>query len=113
MTNFIIEKVSEHCKVTMAAMCSPSRINTIVKARHLVFYFVRKYTNISLAETGRLLYRDHATALHGYNSITNQIQSYWQFRKEIEPLELAIQNAVPTVEIESDEVFMENDYFNN
>lgn len=113
MEDYIIQEVSEHCKVTVQSMRSDSRKNNIVKARHLVFYFMRVYTKLSLHEIGGIMFRDHASVLHGCTSIKNQIESYAFFRKEILPLESRIKVLVEGRELAEYEVYQQNDMFIN
>ena len=42
-------------------------------ARHLFFYIAHKHTKIQLEVIGRYVNRNHATVLHGYNKIINQL----------------------------------------
>lgn len=40
-----------------------------VTSRQLFLYFVRRYCNLSLYETGKLLNKDHATVVHAEKSV--------------------------------------------
>lgn len=113
MKDYIIDTICKHCEVTRDELRMANRKSKYIKARHLAFYFIRKYTDLSLSDTGRLFYRDHATVMNGERSVAAQIKLYSRYRKEIEPIEQDIINALPVNIPEPEDVFMEPDYFTN
>ena len=113
MTDIIIQEVIEHCRVTIQQLRSDNRAQALVKARHLIFYFMREYTTLSTTEIGAFLFRDHATVIHGSKSVKNQLRLYWDFRKEILPLESRIKELMQSHIAVNEEVYMENDFYTN
>ena len=114
MTDFIIQKVIDHYRVSTYHMRSRNRDGEYVKARHLFFYLMREHTRATLNDIGAVLSRDHATVLHGWRSVKNQIELYSDFRKEIEPIQNVIRHMIAFRETADEEMYMENDcYVNN
>ena len=54
-------------------MLSRTRKRDIVTARMLCMYIFRNYLNMQWTEIGRVFHRDHSTAIHGVNAISNQL----------------------------------------
>lgn len=60
--NTIMETVCQHYRVSPGDMLGRGRTNAVVHPRHIVMYFARELTNMSLAEIGRAMgNRDHST----------------------------------------------------
>ena len=113
MTEIIINQVSEHYRISPHALRTKDRHGNLVKARHLYCYFMREFTHLSLTEIGEYINRDHATIIHGWRSIKNQLESYGYFRKEIDPLEKRISELIQFHTTADEEVFQQNDFFTN
>jgi len=56
------------------------RDRELVEARQLFFYFVWKYTTITLKDLGRLLKRDHATVIHSVKTWHNLMETSQKHR---------------------------------
>lgn len=70
---------------------SKSRKQKVVEARHLIMYLSKKHTNYSLSAIGEFMGgRTHATVLHGYQMIKNQISLNPQFSERVVGLEKQI-----------------------
>ena len=72
----ILRVVSGHFGLSVGQMFANNRIERIAYARHLYFYFMRRYSGYILPEIGligedygRKKAYDHATVLHGDNKI--------------------------------------------
>ena len=113
MIDIIIQEVGEYCVVSLHEMISSSRKGNLVKARQLIFYFARELTQMSLADIGSVLFRDHATVMHGERMVRNYIQTYDIYKKEVEILRSRIEEAIRHYTLPCNEVFMENDFFTN
>jgi len=44
-----------------------------VTPRHFAMYYIRKFTNIGLTDTGVMFLRDHATVMHAVTTVENLI----------------------------------------
>lgn len=73
----VVEKVNGKLK----------RKRELVLSRHLYYYFCRRYTKLSIAKIGEMFYQDHATVLHGCNSIQNLIDTNIKIRHDIKQLD--------------------------
>lgn len=52
-----------------------TRRRSVVERRQIAMYFLRRYTELSLADIGDLFKKDHATVLYSVNSIRNLMQT--------------------------------------
>jgi chromosomal replication initiation ATPase DnaA len=69
----IFKEVCIATKVVPFEIRSSSREYDVKNARHIFFYIAHKHTKIQLEVIGRYLNRHHATVLHGYHKISNQL----------------------------------------
>jgi chromosomal replication initiation ATPase DnaA len=69
----IFKEVCIATKVVPFEIRSSSREYDVKTARHIFFYIAHKHTKIQLEVIGRYLNRHHATVLHGYHKISNQL----------------------------------------
>ena len=69
----ILTAISEVCCVEIRQIKGKNRKRNIVTARHLFFYIAHKHTKTQLEVIGKALNRHHATVLHGYHKIINQL----------------------------------------
>lgn len=77
-------------------MFTSTRKRHIVEARHIFYYFARKYNNaMSLSHVGKYkLKRDHATVINGYKQVQNFIETDANFKKDIEKLTIILNDFV-------------------
>ena len=69
------------------------RLREYVMARHFAMYYIRKFTRLTLDQTGQMFNRDHATVLNAENNAQDLIQ--WNGCKAIdERLTKAISKAL-------------------
>jgi chromosomal replication initiator protein len=66
-----------HTTVQQVLGCVPnsSRDTDSAWFRFYVFYFTKKYTNLSLSNIGKLYGKDHASVLHGIRRIENNLDN--------------------------------------
>jgi len=62
---------------------SKTRKHEIVQARQFAMFFLRKYTRLSLSESGALFLRDHATVIHASRKIENESLIYSDTRADV------------------------------
>lgn len=71
----IQDAITAVCDVTLSQMLSTSRKREIVLARHLYFFFMCFYTNLSLKSIGESMGdRDHTTVIHARESIKDKLE---------------------------------------
>lgn len=71
---------------------SRSRKFEFVRCRSLWFYLMRRYTNCSLSEIGKMLGRDHSTVVHSIKKIDDEKQMYAECRERYIELEMKLQD---------------------
>ncbi len=90
----IIEKiftsVSNKYGINENEIKSKSRRREITTARHVVIYFIRKYTNYSLKQIGNLFGRDHTTILSSIEVTEERISTEPLFERDINELDAEI-----------------------
>ena len=84
---FIIEEVAEYYNLTMDQMISKDRKKTIARPRQIAMYLCREMISSPLGAIGTLLGgRDHATIIHGYNKIMEEMKTDSELRYDIETI---------------------------
>ena len=66
---YYIEVVCRTYKVKRVDLVSKSRIRELVTPRHMVWYLIRTYTNITLRQICSVFNKDHASVIHGVRMI--------------------------------------------
>ena len=64
-----------------------TRQREAVKARNLIMFLIKKYTESSLAEIGKYVHRDHATVAHSLNMVEAQLSYDAVLRQELATIE--------------------------
>jgi hypothetical protein len=80
-----------------------SRKRELVLVRQLSMVFMKKYTKYSLSKIGGVFGKDHTTVLHTENKISGYIDTYENFRKDMEALDELVRirlNELPSVDID-------------
>lgn len=82
----IIQKVSEHFRISIDAMRAKNRKREVLIPRQVAIYLIRKHTDLSLNHTGSLFYNehkptglDHTTVIHTVKEMDKLIDSGWKF----------------------------------
>lgn len=83
----IITVVCEHLKLTVEQIRGKSRSKEFVYARHLIFYFLRKHTTLTLKSAGELFNRDHTTVIHALENLQDIMDTEPPVKDEVELLE--------------------------
>lgn len=86
----IIETVCNHYKISPEKLKSKNRSKELVHTRHVIFYFLRKYTNITLKAAGLLFNRDHTTVIHSVEHLGDIMDTEPNVKSEVEQLEAII-----------------------
>lgn len=85
--------VCAHLGLEVSAICQPTRRRELVNARQIAMYFIKKHTQLSLAEIGEYFpHPDHATVLHSIKKVNNCMDIYRDFRLEMETLDAKIRS---------------------
>lgn len=82
----IIAKVSQKYCVSKEDIYSKKRASNITNARHICVYLMRKLSEMSYKQIGRVLSKDHTTIIHSYETIETEIQHNTQLEIEINEL---------------------------
>ncbi len=83
----IVEAVCQVMHVPPQIITAKTRQRDAVKARNLVIYLIKKFTDSSLAEIGKHVHRDHATVAHSLNMMENQMSYDAVLRQEVATVE--------------------------
>ncbi|MBQ9980336.1 MAG: chromosomal replication initiator protein DnaA [Oscillospiraceae bacterium] len=71
----IIEEVARFFSIEKEDILSKRKTSEVANARQYAMYLMRKLTNMSFGEIGRLFDRDHTTVMHATEKIESQYQS--------------------------------------
>ncbi len=74
--NAITKVVTEYYNMDMAVLRTKGRNRTVVQARYILCYLLRKHTAMSLIDIAKCLspgINDHTTVIHGVNEIKDQL----------------------------------------
>jgi len=71
----IISEVARYFSIDEAVLRGPSRSRQIVGARNIAMYLIRSITGLSTIEIGKLFERDHTTALHSLDQVTEKLET--------------------------------------
>lgn len=64
-----MQEVAEAYGITIDDLRGRWRAARIADARAVVFYLLNRHLHMSTTETGKFLFRDHATAMHGVRKV--------------------------------------------
>lgn len=76
----ILDIVSRELEVTSVLDNLGSRKRHLVDNRAMAMYYIRKFTNLSLAQIGEVFCKDHASVLHAMKIFSNQFETNRKFR---------------------------------
>ena len=85
-TDRIIAKVSQKYCVSKEDIYSKKRASNITNARHICVYIMRKLSDMSYKQIGKVFSKDHTTIMHSYDTIESEIQHNAQLEIEINEL---------------------------
>ena len=90
----IIEAVSKFYDTNIKDITGKSRKKELVKPRQIVMYLMRKEINTSFPTIGNELGgRDHTTAMHACNKISQEIKTDEKIKQEIESIKQLLNNS--------------------
>ena len=88
--NDIIATVCQHLNVAEKVITARTRQREAVRARNIVMYLIKKYTDSSLAQIGACVHRDHATVAHSLNTMEDLLSYDAVLRQEVASIERAL-----------------------
>mgnify|MGYP001325754899 CR=1 FL=1 len=110
----IITIVSDYYQIPVMVMEQKDRHEEIVTARQVAMFFCKKFTKLSLSKIGSQIgNKDHATVLHAIKTVNNRSDTENNYRQDIERLQELILIELPMLINVPEEMFMENDYYQN
>lgn len=71
----IISAVEQVLGITYLQMSGRNREQSIVDARHVCIFLIRRSTKMSLVEIGKLFNRDHTSIIHACRNIQNHLDT--------------------------------------
>lgn len=84
----IMKQCSQHFKVTVAELKSPSRKKNLARARQAAMFLCRRLTGASFPDIGeRFGGRDHTTVLYACDRVVELMKGDADYRKSVETLE--------------------------
>lgn len=86
----IIRIVFDYFGIDTSLCTSKTRKHKKVQACQFAMYFIRAYTRLSLAETGALFNKDHATTIYACKKLNFEISKYRDARQDFLNLEGAV-----------------------
>ena len=116
-SQLIILTVADYYHITLDEITSPTKKGLQVKARFIAMYFLREEMRLPLEQIGtyfkgRNNTKDHSTVLFAIRSIINEASVNYRISVELEEIrDLLKRYKFELEEIESDEVFQQNDFF--
>jgi chromosomal replication initiation ATPase DnaA len=94
----ILAGVARHYGLSEGHLKSRHKTAAIVWPRQIYFFLARRLTRASQAQIGRIVRRDHGTALHGIRTITNRVETDPTVRAEVAAVESAIRKEFSTTD---------------
>jgi len=79
-------RILQMLNVSIDDLLGHRRFKPFVSARHLIWYLLYNTTEITFQELGARYNRDHTTIIHGVYKIQDHIDSYPDFKLEVERL---------------------------
>jgi len=86
MVDRILTAVSKKYGVTEDDIKSKKKTDSIANARHVSIYIIRKLTDLSLKEIGKIFGRDHSTVISSINKVEISIKTINNYEGEITKL---------------------------
>lgn len=74
----IVKVVCQHYETDMNALRKQNRTTRTVQARYILFYLLRKHTDMSLVDVANFFspgIKDHSTVIHGVKFIEGQLSA--------------------------------------
>jgi len=86
-TDAMVEKILKHVSkkhgISVEDIKSKKKTDSIATARHISIYIIRKLTDLSLKEIGKVFGRDHSTIISSINKVELNIRTVKNFEGEL------------------------------
>ena len=89
-TNDIIRTTCQYLNISDKVIAAKTRTREAVRARNIVMYLIKKYTDSSLAQIGAYVHRDHATVAYSLSTLEGQLSYDAVLRQDIKSIENAL-----------------------
>ena len=86
----IVSTVCERLNVPEKVITARTRQREAVRARNIVMYLIKKYTDSSLSQIGAVVHRDHATVAYSLNTMEDLMSYDAVLRQEVASIERAL-----------------------
>lgn len=86
----IVDTVCQQMNVSERIITARTRQREAVRARNIIMYLIKKYTDSSLAEIGKQVHRDHATVAHSLSQMEDLMSYDAVLRQEVATIERAL-----------------------
>ena len=86
----IIDTVCQKLNISERIIVARSRHREAVRARNIIMYLIKKYTDCSMAEIGKQVHRDHATVAHSLSQMDDLMSYDAVLRQEVASIERAL-----------------------
>ena len=86
----IVSTVCERLNLPEKVITARTRQREAVRARNIVMYLIKKYTDSSLSQIGAVVHRDHATVAYALNTMEDLMSYDAVLRQEIASIERAL-----------------------
>ena len=86
MVEKILKQVSKKYGISLEDIKSKKKTDSIANARHISIYVIRKLTDLSLKEIGKVFGRDHSTIISSINKVELNIRTVKNFESELDLL---------------------------
>lgn len=87
----IVTAVCHHMNISERIITARTRQREAVRARNIVMYLIKKYTDSSLAEIGKQVHRDHATVAHSLSNMEDLMGYDAVLRQEVATIERTLE----------------------
>ena len=88
----IVNEVARYFGMEDSVLRGPSRSRSVVAARNIAMYLIRQITGLSTVEIGRIFDRDHSTAMHSLDQVTEKLETDANVSQTIKDITLNINN---------------------
>ena len=89
-TNDIIRTTCQYLNISDKVIAAKTRTREAVRARNIVMYLIKTYTDSSLAQIGAYVHRDHATVAYSLSTLEGQLSYDAVLRQDIKSIENAL-----------------------
>jgi chromosomal replication initiator protein len=83
----IIDAVASAYAVDLKDLLGSSRVKGLVTPRHVSMWLIRRHTQLSSPEIGRLFGKDHSTVLHACGKVDGQLEGDSGLRSIVQMIE--------------------------